>query len=252
MACEVGLLLTPRYILLGSVRDPKLSTVDSASPARWPGLFLLEAAIVAFLFWADVHRWRHVVIFSKTPYLLVLGWISLRLRKKTWRQAGMAAPSNWALTLLAALVAGCAMEALELFVTQPILVHVFHQPPDLSSLDELYHHPAALAFAIALTWSLAAFGEELVWRGYVLNRIAEVLGSTKGRFVIALILSSVVFGLAHYDQGITGVTENIIDGALLASLYLATGRNLWVPVLAHGMTDTVDCILLYSGHYPVR
>jgi membrane protease YdiL (CAAX protease family) len=234
------------------MREPKLSTVDSALPTRWPVAFLLEALIVAFLFWADIHRWRHVVIFSKTPYLLVLGWISLRLRNMTWRQVGMAAPTNWPRTLLVALIAGCAMEALELFVTQPILVHLFHQPPDLSALDELHHHPGALAFALALTWSLAAFGEELVWRGYVLNRIAEVLGAIRGRFVIALLISSAVFGLAHYDQGITGVTENIIDGALLACLYLASGRNLWVPILAHGITDTVDCILLYAGHYPIR
>jgi uncharacterized protein len=234
------------------MRESEISALDSVPPTRRTGVFLVEALVVAFLFWADIHRWRHVVIFSKTPYLLVLGWISLRLRNMSWRQVGMAAPANWPRSLFIALIAGCAMEVLELFVTQPILVHLFHQPPDLSALDELYHHPGALAFALALTWSLAAFGEELVWRGYVLNRIADVLGSTKGRFTIALFVSSAVFGLAHYDQGITGVTENIIDGALLASLYLASGRNLWVPILAHGITDTVDCILLYSGHYPTR
>jgi membrane protease YdiL (CAAX protease family) len=232
--------------------DTEVSTVESASAKRRPVAFILEALIIALLFWADIHRWRHVVILSKTPYLFVLGWISLRLRNMTWRQIGMAAPANWSRTLLVAVIAGCAMEALELLVTQPILIHLFHQPPDLSALNELYHHPGALAFALALTWSLAAFGEELVWRGYVLNRIAEVLGSIRGRFFIALLFSSAVFGLAHYDQGITGVTENIIDGALLASLYLASGRNLWVPILAHGITDTVDCILLYSGHYPIR
>lgn len=233
------------------MQHPEPSPVEFASPPRWPGAFLLEALIVAFLFWADIHRWRHVVIFSKTPYLLVLGWVSLRLRNTTWRQVGMTAPANWPRTLLIGLIAGCAMEALELFVTQPILVHLFHQPPDLSALAELHNHPGVLALALAFTWTVAAFGEELVWRGYVLNRIAEVLGSIGGRFAIAVILSSAVFGLAHYDQGITGVTENIIDGAILAFLYLASGRNLWVPILAHGITDTVDCILLYSGHYPM-
>jgi membrane protease YdiL (CAAX protease family) len=233
------------------MRHPKLSPVEFASPTRWPGAFLLEALIVAFLFWADIHRWRHVVIFSKTPYLLVLGWISLRLRNMTWRDVGMAAPTNWPRTLLVGLIAGCAMEALELFVTQPILVHLFHQPPDLSALAELHNHLGVLALALALTWTVAAFGEELVWRGYVLNRIAEGLGSIGGRFAIAVILSSLVFGLAHYDQGVTGVTENVIDGVILAFLYLASGRNLWVPILAHGITDTVDCILLYSGHYPM-
>jgi membrane protease YdiL (CAAX protease family) len=233
------------------MRRPELSPAESPSPARWPGAFLLEALIVAFIFWADIHHWRHVVIFSKTPYLLVLGWISLRLRNMTWRQVGMAAPTNWPRTLFVGLIAGCAMEALELFITQPILIHLFRQQPDLSALAELHNHPGMLALALALTWTVAAFGEELVWRGYVLNRIAEVLGSSGGRFVIAVILSSAVFGFAHYDQGITGVTENIIDGAILATLYLASGRNLWVPILAHGITDTVDCILLYSGHYPM-
>jgi uncharacterized protein len=242
--------MVPHHILLASMRDPKLSSVEFASTTRWRGAFLLEALIVAFLFWADIHRWRHIVIFSKTPYLLVLAWLSLRLRKMTWRDVGMVSPANWPRTLFVGLVAGCAMEALELFVTQPILVHLFHQPPDLSALSELQDHLGVLAFALALTWTVAAFGEELVWRGYVLNRIAEVLGSIGGRFTIALIVSSAAFGLAHYDQGITGVTENIIDGAILGFLYLASGRNLWVPILAHGITDTVDCILLYSGHYP--
>jgi uncharacterized protein len=234
------------------MRDPNQASVEFASTTRWRGAFVLEALIVAFLFWADIHRWRHVVIFSKTPYLLVLGWISLRLRKMSWRQVGMAAPTNWPRTLLVGVIAGCAMEGLELFVTQPILVHLFHQPPDLSALSELHNHAGVLAFALAMTWTLAAFGEELVWRGYVLNRIAEVLGSLRGRYAMALILSSIVFGLAHYDQGVTGVTENVVDGAILASLYLASGRNLWAPILAHGITDTVDCLLLYSGHYPIR
>ena len=179
------------HILLWSMRDPKRSVIDSASPARWLGPFLAEAAIVAFIFWADIHHWRHVVIIGKTPYLLVLGWISLRLRKKTWRQVGMAAPTAWSRAIFMALVAGCTMEALEIFFTQPVLIHLFHQPPDLSALDELHDHPGALAFALGLTWTLAAFGEELVWRGYTLNRIAEVLGSIKGRFVIALTVSSV-------------------------------------------------------------
>ena len=59
-----------------------------------------------------------------------------------------------------------------------------------------------------------------------------------------------LFGLHHFSQGVTGVTENIIDGAILGGLYLATGRNLLAPIIAHGVTDTVDVLLIYSGHYP--
>ena len=30
------------------------------------------------------------------------------------------------------------------------------------------------------------------------------------------------------------------DGCLLGLLYLTCGRNLWAPIIAHGITDTVD------------
>jgi uncharacterized protein len=219
------------------------------SPAT--GMFVLELLIIFGLFWADIHHWKHVVVFSKTPYLFILGWISLRVRKQNWRSVGFKAPDDWKRTILWGIATGCALELLELFLTQPLLIRVFHQPPDLSDLAELRGNPAVLALALLLTWTLAAFGEELVWRGYILNRVADVLEQLRGRWAIALIATSVAFGLAHFDQGVTGVIENAIDGALLCGLYFTSGRNLWLPIIAHGVTDTVDSILLFSGHYPV-
>jgi membrane protease YdiL (CAAX protease family) len=214
-------------------------------------LLLLELIVVFVLFWADIHRWRHVVIFSKTPYLLVLGWISLRLRGRTWRSVGLFQPDSWPRVLVIGILAGCAIEALELFITQPLLASAFHQPPDLSAVAELRGNPGMLAVAVLLSWTLAAFGEELVWRGYLLNRFAEAFGSARWSWASAIVVTSVAFGLAHYDQGRTGIVENMIDGALLCAVYLASGRNLWAPILAHGVTDTIDSILLFAGHYPM-
>ncbi len=59
-----------------------------------------------------------------------------------------------------------------------------------------------------------------------------------------------LFGFGHSYQGITGQVENIIDGLLLGLLYLACGRNLWAPIIAHGITDTIDIMLMYLGKYP--
>ena len=77
------------------------------------------------------------------------------------------------------ILAGCAKEPLKLFVTQPILAHA-HQPPDLSALAELRGNAGLLGVAILLSWTLAAFGEELVWRGSLLNCLAEALGLRSG------------------------------------------------------------------------
>ena len=40
------------------------------------------------IFVADYYRWHHVIVISRTLYLFVLGWLSLRLRGQTWRSVG--------------------------------------------------------------------------------------------------------------------------------------------------------------------
>jgi hypothetical protein len=85
-------------------------------------LFLLEALIIFALFWADIHHWHHVVFISKTPYLLVLGWISLRIRGVSWASIGLAHPGSLWSVLGWGVGAGIAMECLELFATQPLLM----------------------------------------------------------------------------------------------------------------------------------
>jgi uncharacterized protein len=191
-----------------------------------------------------------VVVFSKTPYLLVLGWISLRVRGASWKSVGLARPRSWWSVVGWGLVVGFAMECLELFATQPLLIRLLHAPPDLSVLAQLRGSATLLVVVLVLTWTLAAFGEEMVWRGYVLNRIGDWIALPKLRWPVAVAVSSAVFGLAHFDQGWTGVIENALDGALLAGLYFASGRNLFLPIIAHGVTDSLDSLLIFSGHYP--
>lgn len=206
-----------------------------------------ELALLAAVFVADEY---HYIYFSKTPYLLVLGWASLALRGLRWRDVGFGIPSNWRRLLLIGIAAGVAMELLELFVTQPMLVALTGKFPDLHEFSELRGNMAMLLLLIAAAWIIAALGEELVWRGYVLNRFADLLGRRRLGWVLAIVLGSVVFGLAHSYQDITGVIENSLDGALLALLYVASGRQLLAPIVAHGITDTVDFLIIFSGHYP--
>src|SRR5580704_12322981 len=55
-----------------------------------------ELVVVGLIFWAD---FRHHLYFSKTPYLLLFGWISLRVRKLRWRDVGLCRFRNWKTTL---------------------------------------------------------------------------------------------------------------------------------------------------------
>jgi membrane protease YdiL (CAAX protease family) len=224
---------------------------ESKSLRQWARdsvvLLLAEFAIVAGLFLADVY---HHIFFSKTPYLFFLAWASLRLRGMRWKEIGFERPESWGRAFGVGIAVGLAMEVLELFVTQPLLARWIGKMPDLSDFADLVGNVKLLLIYLALVWVLGALGEELVYRGYLMNRIAGLFRNTRAAWTVSLVAVSVAFGCAHLDQGSTGMVENILNGLLLGGLYLACGRNLAVPVIAHALSDTLDFLLIYLGKYP--
>jgi membrane protease YdiL (CAAX protease family) len=210
-------------------------------------LLVVEILVIATVFHLD---YIGLLPVSKTPYLFLLGWVSLRWRGLRWKDVGLTINQSLLKLVAIGLAVGVAMEALELFATQPLLIHLLNRAPDLHELRPLVGNMKLLILGIVLAWALAAFGEETVWRGYLLNRCADVLGRSRAAWIVSAILITLLFGLAHFPQGVTGIIENVIDGAILAGVYFATGRNLIAPMIAHGIQDTMDVLLIYTGWYP--
>jgi uncharacterized protein len=213
--------------------------------SQW--LALVEFLFVVAIFIAD---WQHLIPFSNTPFLLALGWLSLRLRGKTWCSVGLTRFRNWPLTLSLGVAAGIALEAFQLFISQPLLIGVTGKQPDLHDFAGLIGNWRMTLLFIFLAWTLAAFGEEMVWRGYLMNRVADIVGRTRKGWIVSLILVHSAFGLAHSYQGITGIIDEGLAGLLLGVLYLVARRNLAIPVIAHGVTDTIDLLFIFWGAYP--
>ena len=213
--------------------------------SKW--LALGELVVVALIFWAD---FRHLIFFSKTPYLLLFGWISLWVRKLRWRDVGLSRFRSWKTTLGLGIATGLLMEGFELFVSQPILVKLLGKQPDLEDFRPLIGNLKLTLIFVALAWILAAFGEEMVYRGYLMNRVADLFNRTPRAWIISLILVHFGFGLAHAYQGWTGIIDEGLMGILLGAIYLRTGRNLAVPIIAHGIADSIDMVLFFLGKYP--
>lgn len=213
--------------------------------SRW--LALLEFTLFAFIFYADHRKWIPV---SKTPELLLLGWISLRVRGRRWRDIGLTRYRSWPVTIAIGVGLGIVIETLQLTVTQPILSKLLGRQPDLEFFRMLTGNWKMTSLFIALSWTLAAFGEEMVWRGYLMNRVADVFGRGRGAWVASLIVVSTAFGFAHEYQGLTGWIEESLSGLWLGLMYLGTRKNLWAPILAHGVSDTIDLVLIFLGKMP--
>jgi membrane protease YdiL (CAAX protease family) len=206
-----------------------------------------ELLLAGLIFAASAHN---LLPLGRGPWLLVLGWVSLSVRKIGWRGIGLTKYKSWGATLAIGLVCGVLLELFELFGSQPILVRLLGKEPDLSKFHDLTGNLKITGVYILLAWIVAAFGEEMIYRGYLMNRVADLLNRTRTAWIVSLIVVHIVFGLAHRYQGWIGVFDEGLVGVLLGVLYLRTGRSLAVPIVAHGVQDSIDLVLIFCGKYP--
>jgi membrane protease YdiL (CAAX protease family) len=97
---------------------------------------------------------------------------------------------------------------------------------------------------LLLSWTLAAFGEELAYRGFLLTRCREVFGSGILGTTVAVLATSLLFGFAHSEQGAIGVLVVSLDAVAFCLLRLHYG-TLWAPVLAHGFINTLGFLAFF-------
>jgi membrane protease YdiL (CAAX protease family) len=65
----------------------------------------------------------------------------------------------------------------------------------------------------------AGLCEELLYRGWLLSLFSAALGSVW----LGLLISSIIFGLAHAYQGRSGIIGSGILGAILGNVFIVSG-----------------------------
>jgi uncharacterized protein len=189
------------------------------------------------------------VVPNEVPILVVLAIISMRLRERGWHWAslGFKRPTSWRPIILIALAATALRLLLGAFVIEPITSHIWPPVKGPSEANEIRGHFSAVLMYLPIVWVFAAFGEEIGYRGYLLNKLADVFGRTRLADVIAVLGSAVLFGFGHYYKGPAGILDSGVAGLILGTAYVISGRNLWTCVLTHGFIDTVGLFAVYLG-----
>jgi len=215
----------------------------AALRSRWAAAVELLAVVAITV----GHRVFHLIPVDETLPIFLLGWLSLWLRGVGWRGVGLTRPAPVQKTVVLGVATGVLLQVLSEYVTEPAIRFFTHQRADMSEFAPLVGNLKLALLYFALVWTWAAFGEELTYRGYVLNRVADLGSRTAPSWVAALLVVTALFGFGHSYQGLAGVVDTGIHGLLLGVLYLAAGRNLWPCVIAHGVCDTVGIVLIYLG-----
>jgi uncharacterized protein len=183
----------------------------------------------------------------RTVLLLPLASMSVWMRGLRWADLGLRRPGSAWRTVAAAVAAALGILLSVRLAILPFAVWITGVPVDTSAFEAIRGNARLLLAWLALSWTLAAFGEEMVFRGYLMSRIAGLGSGTRAAWAAALVISSACFGWAHGYQGPAGMVATGLIGALLGLLYLRTGRNLWTVIICHGVVDTITMALVYFG-----
>lgn len=184
------------------------------------------------------------------PAAVLAIWLVLRKQGQSLAVVGVIKPHyGWWSTLLMGISGTLLILALGQFVYPPILELIGLPGQDISSYENIEGNNALLAIFLTVSWTTAGFGEEMIFRGFLMAGLARCLGMSRAAWAAAMIISSILFGLIHLRTGMGGVLATGMNGAVLGGLYLLSRRSIWAAYIAHGLADTIAFLVIYSGLY---
>ena len=215
-------------------------------------IFLVSATIIKVFISEQPQDllYNQFVVWCSNIIMLILVFTGVKLRGEGLSQFGLSFKKfnlKYALkTFLQSLIV--AVLATAAFVLGSILMaNISGIPPeaDHTVYNYISGNFGLLLLSLAGVYIVSSFGEEIVYRAFLINRISELGVDTKTTKIIAVILSSIIFGLVHYSWGLMGIIQTTFMGLVLGCSYLYLKRKIWVLIIAHAYMDTVLMVQMY-------
>ncbi|MCJ2179973.1 CPBP family intramembrane glutamic endopeptidase [Novosphingobium album (ex Hu et al. 2023)] len=177
---------------------------------------------------------------------LFVAWLWLRSDRAVAEAWDLSLPASWPGTLGIAVASAIGIQLW--FQLCAWLAHLAGLPAVEAGLVIKHVTESALNlvfWVVAVGWFVAGFGEELMWRGFLLDRLTRLPG-IQGRAWLAVTLQATVFGLPHiYEGGASGIIVTGSIGLFFGWLRLRLRGNLWALVIAHALVDTASFLAAY-------
>lgn len=135
------------------------------------------------------------------------------------------------LVLITALTIGLLMPLALAYFHVPTRERIFDQLKEIDYLLPQSRREIALFAGVSVT---AGICEEVLYRGFLFTYL-QASPWNLDPFTTVLV-SSALFGIAHFGQGIKGMLLTGVVGATLGMLYLVTG-SLLAPIIVHILID---------------
>ena len=148
------------------------------------------------------------------------------------------------------LLAITAIVLLRLFAwgLEPFIAELVGGSRNLERFSEVEGSTSSLIGLLMMSWTIAAFGEEFIYRIVLMRGISFIFNDTRQAHIAAVILQSLMFGLIHAYQGPAGIIGSTFSGLVFGAVTIASRWSIWPSAIAHGTNNTIGIIALYGEH----
>ena len=203
----------------------------------WKIITIVELVVAAVVILLD--------LFLPTLVILGMLFVSLLIRREHIRLLGFKRPQSWKRMIVFAFISVVFLQLFDVGVVLPIMNRMTGTTIDYSGFANLKGNTGQLVLLFVLSWTLAALGEEIVYRGYFQKLLTDLFGSNLPGVLLTVGISSLLFGLAHTEQGLIGVVVTTVDALFFSWLKLKFDNNLWAAILAHGFYNSIGMIVFF-------
>ena len=206
---------------------------------------LIELIIVATLFLTvrEIFKNLEIKYSSQIALAVSLLVITFILNKNaiTWRDLGFRRPDHLGKAILLTVLCIVTIGVTFNFIVAPLFpegANEINGGGTISFYEMLFQ-------VIVIAVGAAAIGEELLFRGFLLNWLNKITGKNTIGTTMAVIFQALIFALLH--RGMQGIVSAGIIGVILAIFYLLSNRNLIVVMAAHAVPDLLSVISSYQN-----
>lgn len=210
--------------------------------------FIKLAAIFALLF----NPW------AKFPYkfiIIILAILAVTyFEDKSFQRIGFKNQFSFLKVLGITLVVFIVIEPILDFIVQPLVNKLTGEIPDYTAFDLVKNNFQKFGKYLLFIWISAAFGEEILFRGFMFKQFNIILPEFKFKTLTIVVITSLLFALPHLYQGLSGLVLTFIFGLLFSAVYIKYGYNIWIIILLHGLVDSLFITLAYFdklGYYEI-
>src|SRR5580765_6448141 len=207
----------------------------------------LSILTIAFCFF--IPHYANLTIFIYPIVILFVVWLFLKyVSRETFADIFFSFKRFEIKAIWIGIIAAILLSLFFRFAWDPFINSILPSGKiDLSDFASIRNSPVNYIIILIIALVVGGFYEEIIFHGFIFTRLEKIFKPGKWATSAAFTLTTVIFGLYHFQQGIKGILLTAIAGAVYHALILKFNRNLWYGVFVHAFFDFIGLTLIYLG-----